>query len=310
MSSPDVMVLMGPTGIGKSACAMAMAQRMPCEIVSVDATSIYRGLDCGSAKPSHADQVQVAHHLIDCCDASESFSVADFSKRLQTCVEEILGRHKVPLLVGGTMMYCHAILRGLAPLPTTEPSVRAHFQQRITNQGVALLWQELSRIDPVAASRIAPQDSQRISRALEVYAQTGKTLTYWLNQAHVEVLPGLDIAWVALVPTDRQALYAQINQRVLAMLAMGWVEEVRDLLAIWGEDAPALRSIGYRQILAYLKDELSYDAMVCDTQTASRRLAKRQLTWLKQWPNLWCVDVAVGDDLSLHACKIYDRFFA
>lgn len=283
---------MGPTASGKSALAMALAEKMPVEIISVDATQVYRGLDIGSAKPSLEEQQKVPHHLIDICDPAEPYSVAEFREDALVKIDAIIARDKTPLLVGGTMMYFKSLLEGLADLPSGDASIRADIEQEAAEKGWPELHRQLAEVDPESAARLHPNHSQRIARALEVYRLTGQSLTQLHQQQKAKAAANLQdkytVCQLALDTFSRSTLHQRIAQRFEQMLQQGFEAEVRDLRAR-GDltiQLPAIRSVGYRQMWEYLTDEITYADMVEKGLAATRQLAKRQCTWLRSWDNL------------------------
>ena len=275
----DALLLMGPTCSGKSALALDLARRFPVEIVSVDSAQVYRGMDVGTAKPSREIQAAVPHHLIDICDPLETYSAGRFRRDALRLIREIRGRHRVPLLVGGTMLYFRALAQGIAPLPEANPDVRARIDERARRLGWPALHAELAARDPEAAAKIRPRDGQRIQRALEVIELTGEPLSQLQKRA--EPSP-VTLAAFALQPFERAELYRRIDQRFLQMIDAGLVEEVRALRARGDlhADLPSLRAVGYRQIWSHVAGEQSLENAIEAGQRATRNLAKRQLTWL------------------------------
>ena len=275
----DALLLMGPTCSGKSALALDLARRFPVEIVSVDSAQVYRGMDVGTAKPSREIQAAVPHHLIDICDPLETYSAGRFRRDALRLIREIRGRHRVPLLVGGTMLYFRALAQGIAPLPEANPDVRARIDERARRLGWPALHAELAARDPEAAAKIRPRDGQRIQRALEVIELTGEPLSQLQKRA--EPSPVM-LAAFALQPFERAELYRRIDQRFLQMIDAGLVEEVRALRARGDlhADLPSLRAVGYRQIWSHVAGEQSLETAIEAGQRATRNLAKRQLTWL------------------------------
>jgi tRNA dimethylallyltransferase len=282
MSAPPALVLTGPTGSGKSELAWRLAQELPVEIISVDSAQVYRGMDIGTAKPAPEQRARVTHHLIDIRDPSGSYSAGEFVRDARAALREIRARGRWPLLVGGTMLYLRALLRGMAEMPPASPAVRAELDARAAQRGWPALHAELARVDAPAAARIHPLDAQRIQRALEVQRLTGRPISAW--QA-TTMPPAADEGWLrfALVPADRAALRRRIEARFDAMLESGFVAEVaalmrrRDLHA----DLPALRSVGYRQLWAHCAGRESLAAARGRAITATWQLAKRQMTWLR-----------------------------
>lgn len=279
-----IICLMGPTASGKTALAVELVQHLPCEIISVDSAMVYRGMDIGTAKPT-ADILAIApHRLLDIRDPADSYSAGQFCADAKREIDAIFALKKIPLLVGGTMLYFHALQNGLATLPPADPAVRAKILQTAEIQGWTALHQQLQKIDPIAAQRIHPNDPQRLQRALEVHAITGKTLTE-LCSNNADHLFGTNIINIALLPDDRLQLQVQIAARFQTMLQQGLLDEVQalyqrgDLVA----DLPAIRAVGYRQVWDYLDGKLSYAEMQERAIIATRQLAKRQLTWLRNW---------------------------
>jgi len=297
---PKVLFLMGPTASGKTALAIELAEKHQCEIISVDSALIYRGMDIGSAKPSAAELARGPHRLLDIRDPSESYSAADFRKDALADIEQILSMGKTPLLVGGTMMYFKALLEGLSPLPAADEAIRSQIQAEAEAYGWETLHEQLREIDPVSAIRIHPNDPQRLSRALEVYRISGKSLTE-LTQTKSAPLP-YNVVQFAIAPRERSVLHNLIAQRFELMLQQGFIDEVRQLKAR-GDlhlDLPSMRCVGYRQCWQYLDGEFDYDTMVEKAVAATRQLAKRQLTWLRSWPELnWLESGAEGNLVTL-----------
>jgi tRNA dimethylallyltransferase len=282
---PDAVCLMGPTCTGKTALALALAERYPLEIVSVDSALVYRGMDIGTSKPSLAERAAVPHHLIDVCDPSEPYSAGRFQREALACIEAIRGRDKVPLLVGGTMLYFRALTHGLAPLPEADPQVRSSLDARAQASGWPALHAQLARRDPVAASRIQPLDAQRIQRALEVLELTGQRLSDLQQQSEP---PPVRLARFALLPVPRPTLYERINARFGQMLQAGLLEEVRQLRerGDLDPDLPSIRAVGYRQLWQHLAGECTLEQAAEAARQATRNLAKRQLTWLRADPGV------------------------
>jgi tRNA dimethylallyltransferase len=279
--------LAGPTASGKTAVALRLAEVIPLEIISVDSALVYRGMDIGTAKPSAAEQALVAHHLIDLIDPRDSYSAAQFVADAQALIGEVRGRGHLPLLVGGTMQYFKALIVGIDALPPADPAVRAALDEQARAQGWPALHAELARVDPVTAARLAPNDAQRVQRALEVWQLTGQTLSSLHSRDSGATLPPADHLLLSLEPTERSWLHQQIGLRFEHMLAKGLVEEVRQLRdrADLHADLPSMRCVGYRQVWEALDAGLHGPALLAavrDTGTAAtRQLAKRQLTWLR-----------------------------
>jgi tRNA dimethylallyltransferase len=282
---------MGPTASGKSRLAMALAERLPVEIVSVDSAQIYRGMEIGTAKPSAEDRRRVAHHLLDLIDPTESYSVARFRVDALRAMKGIRERGHIPLIVGGTMLYFKALRDGLAALPAADPTVRAALDARAAARGWPALHAELASIDPQTAARLEPNDSQRIQRALEVFRLTGKPLSAHLDDASGMPSAG-DVVWISLEPADRSALHARIAERFEAMLAAGLVEELAGLRARYplSAELPSMRCVGYRQAWEHLEGRYDHRELRDRGIFATRQLAKRQLTWLRRWADAVRVD--------------------
>ncbi|MGM0813647.1 MAG: tRNA (adenosine(37)-N6)-dimethylallyltransferase MiaA [Pseudomonadota bacterium] len=276
-----VILLMGPTATGKTALALELAERIGAEIVSVDSALVYRGMDIGTAKPSRAERARVPHHLIDIREPEQTWSAADFADHAWRLIGEIHGRRRIPLLVGGTMLYFRALIAGLDPMPAVDPEIRASLRARLPELGAAALHAELRTVDPVSAGRIHPNDPQRILRALEVYRGTGRPLSA-LQSGRVQPLPG-DWHCLALFPEDRARLRERIALRFDAMMAAGFERELRELTARPSLTAghASQRAVGYRQGWQWLAGEIGYEAFRQRAITATRQLAKRQLTWLR-----------------------------
>jgi tRNA dimethylallyltransferase len=281
----QALCLAGPTAAGKTAVALALAGRLPLEIVSVDSALVYRGMDIGTAKPGAAERAAVPHHLIDILEPTQAYSAARFAADARRLVGEIRARGRLPLLVGGTMLYFKALREGLDPLPATDPAVRATLAAEAAARGWPAMHQELARVDPVTAARLPPTDAQRIQRALEVWRQSGRALSDWHHAAQRTGAAGeAASAWpmLSLEPRSRAWLHQRIAERFDAMLAAGFVDEVRALRARGDlhADLPSMRCVGYRQAWAALEHG-DLGALRAGGVAATRQLAKRQLTWLR-----------------------------
>jgi tRNA dimethylallyltransferase len=283
MASPPYLplCLAGPTASGKSALAMRLARELPLEIVSVDSALVYRGMDIGTAKPSAQERATVPHHLVDILDPTESYSAARFVADTQLLVAQIQGRGAVPLLVGGTMLYFHALRRGMHAMPGADRALRAALDARAAQEGWPALHAELARVDPATAARLPPNDAQRIQRALEVWQLSGRPLSAWHDDGP-SAGPGAEWPLVSLEPASRAWLHQRIEQRWAAMQQLGFIDEVRGLRAR-GDlhlGLPSMRCVGYRQAWAAL-DAGDLAPLQAQALAATRQLAKRQLTWLR-----------------------------
>jgi len=280
--SPPVIFLMGPTASGKTGIALELTKRIPCDIISVDSAMIYRGMDIGTAKPGPEILKQTPHRLIDICDPSESYSAAQFRADALQEIDKILDTGRIPLLVGGTMLYFKALEKGLSHLPQANREIRAQIEGEAETHGWASLHARLAQIDPVAAARIHPNDPQRIQRALEVYELSGETLTGLIKRGSTGALP-FEVIKMIIAPDERPDLHQRIERRFYDMLELGFIQEVETLYGR-GDlslDLPSMRCVGYRQIWEFLAGKSDYDEAVQKGIYATRQLAKRQLTWLR-----------------------------
>jgi tRNA dimethylallyltransferase len=298
-AAPVAIFLMGPTATGKSDLAVELVRRFPLEIVSVDSALVYRGMDIGTAKPSPDVRAEFPHHLIDICDPAEAYSAGRFRDEARQVMRDIARRGRIPLLVGGTMLYFRALERGLAALPTASAEVRARIDRRAAELGWPALHSELARVDPAAARRIHPNDPQRIQRALEVYESSGLALSDHLATGSGD--SGVRYHKIALVPPDRVVLSERIALRFRHMLDAGLVDEVRRLRARGdlNVDLPSMRAVGYRQVWEYLEGRVDEATMVERAVIATRQLAKRQMTWLRSEQNLEHIDPLRPDLLAV-----------
>jgi tRNA dimethylallyltransferase len=299
-SKPLAVALMGPTASGKTAAALALARHLPCEIISVDSALVYRGMDIGSAKPSAAERAQVPHHLIDILEPSASYSAMQFCQDALRLVAEIQARGRLPLLVGGTMLYFKALQDGLDQLPPADPQVRARLEQDAATLGMPALHARLATLDAASAARLQPNDSQRIQRALEIIELSGQPMSALLAQRAATELP-FTLLPLALEPSERSVLHQRIATRFDAMLEAGLVEEVMALRARGDLHAglPSMRCVGYRQVWNYLdgigdRAEMREKAII-----ATRQLVKRQLTWLRSMPERHVIDCLSPDAEAL-----------
>ncbi len=277
---------MGPTASGKTALAMALCDALPCDIISVDSALIYKNMDIGTAKPTIDELAKYPHRLINLRDPSQSYSAADFCQDALVEIAKIRANNRIPLLVGGTMMYFKSLIEGISPLPTANSDIRKQIESEATEQSWEVMHKQLTDIDPISAQRIHPNDPQRITRALEVFRLTGNTLTQ-LTQIKGDKLEG-DVLQFAITTQERSSLHARIALRFQQMIAQGFEQEVIKLKERGDlhENLPSIRCVGYRQMWQYLEGKNDHKEMVFRGVCATRQLAKRQLTWLRSWPDL------------------------
>ncbi|MCP5149502.1 MAG: tRNA (adenosine(37)-N6)-dimethylallyltransferase MiaA [Ectothiorhodospiraceae bacterium] len=307
MSAAPVVFLMGPTASGKTDAAVAVVERLPVDIVSVDSAMVYRRLDIGTGKPEPAVLARAPHRLIDVREPFEAYSAAEFARDARREIAAILAAGRVPLLVGGTGLYFRALRRGLAELPAADESIRAALAAEAATIGWAAMHARLAMVDPATAARVHPNDPQRIQRALEVHAVTGEPMSALLARGRDNALPWPVLA-LAMVPTDREWLHRRIARRFDHMLELGLVEEV---VALRGDarvtrDLPAMRAVGYRQVWEHLDGECDAPAMRARAVHATRQLAKRQLTWLRGEPDLACVPCDGADAVARILARVAD----
>lgn len=297
---------MGPTASGKTALAVSLVERFPFEIISVDSALVYRDMAIGTAKPDAATLARAPHHLLDIRDPTETYSAAAFCDDARRLMADIAARGRVPLLVGGTMLYFRALLQGLDDLPRADAALRKELEGEAAARGWPVLHAELATVDPATAARLAPNDSQRIGRALEIFRLTGTPMSALLDRVQSE-LP-YRVLQLALIPSDRAVLHQRIAARFDAMLAEGLVDEVESLRRRYAlhADLPSMRAVGYRQAWAYLDGKIDLKGLREQGIAATRQLAKRQLTWLRSWPGAVELD-CLADDLDAQATDLVAR---
>ncbi len=283
-----VLVFCGPTGSGKTALALAIAETFPVEIISADSRQVYRQMDIGTAKATAAERAVAPHHMIDLIDPDGEFSVADFIDQARPLIEQISARGKLPCVVGGTGLYIRALLGGLADLPSSDPQLRAELHRQEQSEGAGTLYRKLQQIDPAAAAEIHPNNLVRIVRALEVYTLSGKCLSAFKSEHRFSQQPYRVLKFAPAYSRDE--LYRRIDSRTRHMIAAGLVEEVEQLVARYSFDLKALRTLGYHEVVRYLRNEISGHDMVADIQKHTRHYAKRQLTWFRKETDIIWVD--------------------
>ena len=294
---PPVICLMGPTASGKTALAMALADALPCDIISVDSALIYRDMDIGTAKPTAEELSKYPHRLINLRDATQSYSAADFCRDALAEISKIRANNRIPLLVGGTMMYFKSLIEGISPLPEANKELRKLIEAEAANNSWEFMHELLAKIDPISAKRIHPNDPQRLTRAIEVFRSTGNTLSQ-LTETKGDKLAG-DVLQFAITPKERSTLHERIELRYQQMIEQGFEQEVINLKQRGDlhADLTSIRCVGYRQMWQYLEGEFDHQEMVFRGICATRQLAKRQLTWLRKWPDLqW---LTTGNDKNL-----------
>lgn len=302
-NSKFAVFLMGPTASGKTGAAVELYQRFPVELISVDSALVYRDMNIGTAKPDRATLAQAPHHLIDVIDPSEAYSAAQFRTDALRLMDDITARGKIPLLVGGTMLYFKALQGGLGELPQAAPAIRARLDEEALQSGWPAMHARLKRIDPETAARLKTTDSQRIQRALEVWEVSGKTMAQLFAEQTSQALP-YRLLKLALVPSDRSVLHQRISKRFDQMLEDGLIDEVRALQVKYPElhaNLPSMRCVGYRQAWQYIKGEFGVDEMRDKGIAATRQLAKRQLTWLRGMEDIVqmdCLDRGLVDSIT------------
>jgi tRNA dimethylallyltransferase len=311
-SLPPAIFLMGPTASGKTDLAVALRKHLPIELISVDSSQVYRGMDIGSAKPTRELLEQVPHRLIDIRDPSEVYSAADFAQDARKEMEDITKQGRIPLLVGGTMLYFKALLDGLADNPPSDFKIRKKIEAAARKKGWPYLHAQLAEIDPESAGAIHPNHSQRIQRALEIFQITGKPLSLIKRNQQEKgslikpILNDYKLVQIALIPLDRLYLHQCIEQRFKSMLDADFESEVQALYerGDLSPDLSSLRAVGYKQMWKYLSGDISCDEVCRLGVIATRQLAKRQLTWLKKWPDLYQLQVNYADEKKILSEKV------
>jgi tRNA dimethylallyltransferase len=299
---PPAIFLMGPTASGKTGVAVELAQQLPIELISVDSALVFRDMDIGTAKPDAATLARAPHHLIDIIDPTEAYSAAAFRKDALRLMADITARGKVPLLVGGTMLYFKALREGLSPLPQADAALRAELDAEIAQHGIEALHAKLAEVDAETAARLHSTDTQRVQRAMEIYLASGKPMSELIKQQEQDPLP-YDIMSIALIPSDRSVLHDRIASRFEKMLSEGLVDELRSLRGkyLLQREMTSMRCVGYRQAWEYLEGEIDEAGLMEKGIAATRQLAKRQLTWLRSMPENMEVDCLEAD---LYECVL------
>lgn len=294
---PDILAIMGPTASGKTAVAVALAEQLNGEVISVDSALVYRGLDIGAAKPNVDERRGIPHHLIDIRDPSEVFSVADFVGAAKISIADIRGRGKLPILAGGSMLYFKALLQGMSDMPASDTEIRKQIEEEATQKGWRAMHEELARVDAIAAERIHPNHSQRISRALEVFRISGKPISEWQVGGEAALLDEHTCLQLCIAPSQRKILHERIALRFSDMIAAGFMEEARTLYRRddLHLELPSIRAVGYRQAWEHLDGCYDFETMKDKVLAATRQLAKRQLTWLRGWPELISINSLEND---------------
>ncbi|MGB0445379.1 MAG: tRNA (adenosine(37)-N6)-dimethylallyltransferase MiaA [Porticoccaceae bacterium] len=303
-----VIFIMGPTASGKTDLAIALRDQLPVELINVDSAQIYDQMDIGTAKPDIETLAKAPHRLLGFCDPADSYSAADFAQDAKKEISEIHKLGRIPLLVGGSMLYFKVLLEGMSDLPAADVEIRNSIQQQADTEGWSSLHKELQKIDPKTAERLHPNHSQRIQRALEVYRITGVSLSDLQQQSEGGIEDIYDVQQYALIPQNRALLHQRIEQRFIAMMEAGFEDEVRKLYQRGDlqADMPSIRAAGYSQLWSYLEGQLSLDEAVERAIIATRQLSKRQQTWLRNWPN--CQQISVDDGVQYHSTQVLCDF--
>ncbi len=300
---PPLVAILGPTATGKSALALDLAERLGGEVINADALQVYRGFDIGTAKPTPEERRRVRHHLVDVLEPTERYSAGEFARRARRAITEIRGRGGRPIVVGGSGLYLRALLEGISPVPPGDPEVRAALRRRLGAEGLESLYRELGEVDPATAGRLAPGDTQRVLRALEVAAVSGTPLSEWIARRPYgeERLAAVRLG----LTLPRTVLYDAIARRVGRMVEGGWVEEVARLLSRGlSRSAPAFQAIGYREMARHVTGAWSLERAVDETVRATRRYAKRQLTWFRKEPDIVWLDARDDERLSRRVVEL------
>ena len=303
-----VIFIMGPTASGKTDLAIALRDHMPVELINVDSAQIYDQMDIGTAKPDTETLTRAPHRLLGFCDPADSYSAADFAQDAKKEISEIHKLDRIPLLVGGSMLYFKVLLEGMSDLPAADAEIRNSIQQQADNEGWSSLHAELAKVDPKSAERLHPNHSQRIQRALEVYRITGVSLSDLQQQSEGGIEDTYDVQQYALIPQNRALLHQRIEQRFTAMMEAGFEDEVKKLFhrGDLHSDMPSIRAAGYGQLWSYLEGQVSLDEAVERAIIATRQLSKRQQTWLRNWPN--CQQIAVDDGEQYYSTQVLCDF--
>ena len=292
MPHKTVLCILGPTASGKTDLAIKLAQQLPCDLISVDSAMVYTGMDIGTAKPDADTLKAYPHALIDICDPATPYSAAQFRADALHCIEQSLARNRLPILVGGSMLYHRVLQQGMAELPSANNTIRAELQKKADVYGWEALHQDLQKIDPIAANRIHSNDSQRLLRALEVYEVSGKTLSHYWEEQEASVLP---YSFINIgLQLDRALLRERISDRFKIMINQGFIDEVRPFYARsdMHADLPSMKSVGYQQAWQYLDGQINHEQMIEHSINATRQFAKRQVTWLRRWPELKWIETS------------------
>lgn len=304
---PPAIFIMGPTASGKTALACDFYERLNCELISVDSALVYKDMNIGTAKPTAEELEQYPHHLIDIRDPADPYSAADFRKDALTLMADITARGKVPVLVGGTMLYFKFLLEGSAKLPNADDKIRGDIEKLVAEHGKQHIHELLKKVDPESAERLNPNDPQRVQRAYEVFLISGKTLTqHWAEQEEQPLT--YNVIQFAIAPQERKTLHERIELRFNQMIEHGFIDEVKAMHARGDlkEDLPSVRAVGYRQVWDFLEGRIDSEEMIFKGVVATRQLAKRQMTWLRGWDNLHWLD-SLDAQLSHNALSVLEK---